>query len=337
MKRVKSELLKKEFKKINQNLVIGLISIVLTIICGVAIVYEDGKEPRNTTNLHNIIEESNTDNINGNVEIATIYQKIKSTNSEYGLYVITDGTYLYLANLKNELANELIKNENLEKEPYTVYGKTKITDSYSKKIIIEWYNQIVNKEDRITSSKFETYFGGIYLDTNEAVESPILIVLAITAMLASIFSITFILVFIIRKIQTESTLKKLSDEDLEKIEKELADSDTFHYEKAHLILTKNYIISLTGKMLITNYKDLVWIYEYRLRQYGITTNKSLMAMLKNGKVKALLQVDGVTKKSTAIIKEVVETIVSKNPKLLVGYTSENKKLAKEIIKENKTV
>lgn len=337
MKRVKSELLKKEFKKINQNLVIGLISIVLTIICGVAIVYEDGKEPRNTTNLHNIIEESNTDNINGNVEIATIYQKIKSTNSEYGLYVITDGTYLYLANLKNELANELIKNENLEKEPYTVYGKTKITDSYSKKIIIEWYNQIVNKEDRITSSEFETYFGGIYLDTNEAVESPILIVLAITAMLASIFSITFILVFIIRKIQTESTLKKLSDEDLEKIEKELADSDTFHYEKAHLILTKNYIISLTGKMLITNYKGLVWIYEYRLRQYGITTNKSLMAMLKNGKVKALLQVDGVTKKSTAIIKEVVETIVSKNPKLLVGYTSENKKLAKEIIKENKTV
>lgn len=337
MKRVKSELLKKEFKKINQNLVIGLISIVLTIICGVAIVYEDGKEPRNTTNLHNIIEESNTDNINGNVEIATIYQKIKSTNSEYGLYVITDGTYLYLANLKNELANELVKNENLEKEPYTVYGKTKITDSYSKKIIIEWYNQIVNKEDRITSSEFETYFGGIYLDTNEAVESPILIVLAITAMLASIFSITFILVFIIRKIQTESTLKKLSDEDLEKIEKELADSDTFHYEKAHLILTKNYIISLTGKMLITNYKDLVWIYEYRLRQYGITTNKSLMAMLKNGKVKALLQVDGVTKKSTAIIKEVVETIVSKNPKLLVGYTSENKKLAKEIVKENKTV
>jgi len=146
---------------------------------------------------------------------------------------------------------------------------------------------------------------------------------------------SFIIVFITKKIQTENTLKKLSDEELEKIEKELDDKETFHYERAHLILTKNYIISLTGKMLITNYKDLVWIYEYRLKQYGITTNKSLMAMLKNGKVKALLQVDGVTKKSTSVIEEVVETIVSKNSKILVGYTNENRRLAKEIVKENK--
>jgi len=162
-----------------------------------------------------------------------------------------------------------------------------------------------------------------------------MIVLAIVAMLAGLFSFSFILVFIIKKIQTESALKKLSDEDLEKIEKELEDKETFHYERAHLILTKNYIISLVGKMLIVNYKDLVWIYEYRLRQYGITTNKSLMAMLKNGKVKALLQVDGVTKKSTSVIEEVVETIIKRNPKLLVGYTNENRKLAKEIVKENK--
>ena len=135
--------------------------------------------------------------------------------------------------------------------------------------------------------------------------------------------------------QINSAIKKLSDSELEKIEKELDDKETFHYEKAHLILTKNYIISLVGKPLFINYKDVVWIYEYRLKQYGITTNKSLMAMTIDGKIKALLQVDGVTKKSKSIIEEVVETIYAKNDKILVGYTSDNRKKANEIVKENK--
>ena len=60
-----------------------------------------------------------------------------------------------------------------------------------------------------------------------------------------------------------------------------------------------------------------------------------MAMLKDGKTKALLQVDGITKKSTSIINEVAETIASKNEKILIGYTKENREKSKEIVKESK--
>ncbi len=338
MKRVKSELLKKEFKKINQNLVVGLIALVLTIICCVAYGYENGKEPKNTKYLNDVIEkEKNAVDIASNLKIHKVYSQVAINNNEpdYGLYVVGDETYYYLVYIKNNLYAELVNNKDLNNNPYTIYGKTKTTDSKVKKYTIEWYNKNVDKKDQITLSKFNDYFGGVYLDTSETLESPLLSVIAVVALLSGLVSMSFIIVFITKKIQTENTLKKLSDEELEKIEKELDDKETFHYERAHLILTKNYIISLTGKMLITNYKDLVWIYEYRLKQYGITTNKSLMAMLKNGKVKALLQVDGVTKKSTSVIEEVVETIVKKNSKLLVGYTNENRKLAKEIVKENK--
>lgn len=66
-----------------------------------------------------------------------------------------------------------------------------------------------------------------------------------------------------------------------------------------------------------------------------STTKSLMAMLKDGKTKALLQVDGITKKSTSIINEVAETIASKNEKILIGYTKENREKSKEIVKESK--
>jgi len=338
MKRVKSELLKKEFKKINQNLAIGLIALVLTIICGVAIVLQDGKEPKNTKYLNDVItKENSAADVASNLKISKVYSQVAVNNAkpDYGLYAVGDDTYLYLVFIKNDLYKELASKEDLEENPYTIYGKTKTTDSSAKKYTVEWYNKNVDKKDQITLSKFNDYFGGVYLDTSVTVESPIIYVLAVVAMLSGLFSFSFILVFIIRKIQTEKVLKKISDEDLEKLEKELDDKDTFHYERAHLILTKNHIISLTGKMLITNYKDLVWIYEHRLKQYGVTTTKSLMAMLQNGKVKALLQVDGVTKKSTSVIEEVVETIVSKNSKILVGYTNENRRLAKEIVKENK--
>lgn len=338
MKRVKNELLKKEFKKINQNLIVGIISFILAIICTIAFIYEDGREPKDTKYLNDVIEkENNAADVASNLKISKVYSKVAVNNSkpDYGLYVVGDNKYYYLVFMENKLYAELLNNSNLEKEPYTIYGKTKKTDASAKQYTVEWYNQNVKKDDQIKSSEFESYFGGVYLDSSETIESPLLVVLAIVDMLASLFAFAFILVFIIRKIQTESTLKKISDEELEKLEKELDDKDTFHYERAHLILTKNHIISLTGKMLVTTYKDLVWIYEYRLRQYGITTNKSLMAMLKNGKVKALLQVDGVTKKSTSIINEVVETIISKNPKLLVGYTKENRTQAKEIVKESK--
>jgi len=319
MKRVKSELLKKEFKKINQNLAIGLIALVLTIICGVAIVLQDGKEPKNTKYLNDVItKENSAADVASNLKISKVYSQVAVNNAkpDYGLYAVGDDTYLYLVFIKNDLYKELASKEDLEENPYTIYGKTKTTDSSAKKYTVEWYNKNVDKKDQITLSKFNDYFGGVYLDTSVTVESPIIYVLAVVAMLSGLFSFSFILVFIIRKIQTEKVLKKISDED-------------------HLILTKNHIISLTGKMLITNYKDLVWIYEHRLKQYGVTTTKSLMAMLQNGKVKALLQVDGVTKKSTSVIEEVVETIVSKNSKILVGYTNENRRLAKEIVKENK--
>ena len=54
-------------------------------------------------------------------------------------------------------------------------------------------------------------------------------------------------------------------------------------------------------------------------------------MNKLGKIRAIVQVDGVTKKSTSIINEVVDTIYAKNSNILVGYTTENSKKAKNIV------
>lgn len=335
MKRVNNDLLKKEFKKVNNNLIVGIVFVVLTIICYGLYFYEEKRVPKNTVYLNDVIEkQNNAADVKANLKVAfkpyTFAKYNDETNKAF--YIIYDGKYYYIAYMTNSEYDKL-NIDGLDKNPITVYGITKKIDSKIKSLALEAYNEAVDKDKQIKLSDFEKYFGGVYLDmTTENNMAAIIIVIAV---ICGICSFSFLLVYACRTIQNNNSLKKINDEELAKIEKELDDKETFHYEKAHLILTKNYIISFASKLLILNYKDIVWMYEHRLRQYGVTTQKSLMVMNTLGKIRAIVQVDGVTKKSSSIINEVVDTIYAKNSNILVGYTSENSKKAREIVKENK--
>lgn len=336
MKRVTNELLKKEFQKTKNNLIIGIVFIVLSLVCAVLLAYDQNKTPKNTTYLNDVIEkQNNATNVEAHLDIKKVYSKIANLDGNTTKYIVavSDGQYIYLVYMDRDKYDELIAKKDLETNPVKVYGKTKTTDTQLKNIAIKWYNTGAKADEKITSSDFQDYFGGVYLDTTE--NSVLFVILVFVAFISSICAFSFIIVYIARTVQTNNTLKKIDDEELAKIEKELDDKDTFHYERAHLILTKNYIISLVGKLAFLKYKDVIWVYEYRLKQYGVTTNKSLMAMTKDGKVRAIVQVDGLTKKSSAVLGEIAETIVSKNEKILIGYTNDNRKKANEIAKENK--
>lgn len=336
MKRVTNEILKKEFKKINGYLVIGLVCVVLTLICYGLTFYSMNREPKDAVYLNEVIEDQNNKTgVTASLDVA--YKPFLfagypgETNKSF--YIVYDGTYYYIAYMTNKDFDKL-NIDGLDKKPEKVFGKTKTVPSDIKRLAIQAYNKGLEEDKQITLSDFNSYFGGVYLDMTE-IDDAMTIIMMLIAFITNICALTYILMFIIKRIQTSSALKKIDDDELQKIEKELDDKDTFHYEKAHLILTKNFIVSFLGKMYILNYKDMIMMYEHRLRQYGITTTKSLMIMNKYGKTRAILQVDGITKKSKAIIDEVAETIASKNENLIIGYTSENLKKAREIAKKNK--
>ncbi len=470
MKRVNNEIFKKEFKKINNLLIIGIVFVILTSFCALLLLYENNRVPTDTKNLNEIIEgklsieelqkeatflndvidkQKNAEGVNSYLVITKLYTAIATyKNTDKALYIVEDkDKYLYLVCLTKDEYTRISKID-LAKNPETIYGVTKKTESNVKSYAVNWYNSNVDAEDKIKLSEFNSYFGGVYLDnttplasthnyttaeekanikinkiygrvesysagskklyaaanddfyyiialsdseyenlskkdlkknpetiygttkktnssiTNAAIkwynkefnknittseynnyfaqiyldttkDSIMMGVLAGIIFISSICTFTYLLLYFVRKLQTEKVLKNISDEELAKIEKDVDGKETFHYERAHLVLSKKYLISFVGKLLIVEYKDIVWIYEHRLKQHGITTTKSLMAMLKDGKTKALLQVDGITKKSTSIINEVAETIASKNEKILIGYTKENREKSKEIVKESK--
>lgn len=337
MKRVESETLKKEFKKIKNNLVIGLVCIVLCVLCFFLIGYNEKRAPKDATYLNTaIVDKQNEEDIKVSLTVASIPYNFAQYRDETNkaFYIVYDGTYNYIAYMTNkdfeELNTEDIKNNNK-----TIYGVSKKISSDIKKLALEVINEGVEEDKQISSSEFEDYFGAIYIDTTASNDDVYTTILAIMLVLTGISAWAFILVYIIRTISTNNALKKIDEDELRKIEAEIEAKDAFHYEKAHLILTKNYIVSFTGKLYILKYKDIVWMYEHKLKQYGVTTTKSLMVMNTLGKTRAIVQVDGVTKKSTSILNEVADTIYQANPKILVGYTKENREAAKEIVNSEK--
>jgi len=332
MKRLTNEKLKKEFRKVNNNLIIAIVCLVLGIVCIGIGFYAENRVPKDTEYLNDIIESENSDREDIKVNVKISMQPVlfarMTNNSNMKYYITADDKYYYIISLTDSQYDD-IKDKDLEKEPITIYGKTKLISSDIKRLAKSYYNQAMEKdEDKIsTDDDFYNIFGDLYLDsTNENIASIILIAIGALCML---MWTCFILAFLIMKIRLDRTFKKIDDEELKKIEEEIDDKDSFHYERAHLILTKNYIISFLSGFKALKYEDIIWIYEYRLRQYGMTTQKSIMVMDKTGKVKPLITLDGVTKKSKLVFDEIADTILSKNSKILVGYNKENKKKIKE--------
>lgn len=332
MKRLTNEKLKKEFRKVNNNLIIAIVCLILGFLCIGLSFYAEKRVPKDTEYLNQIIESDREvrEDIKVNVKVAmkpVLFAKM-SNNSNKKFYINFDGKFYYIISLTENQYNDIIEND-LEKEPITIFGKTKTISNDIKNLAKSYYNKAMEKaEDKITTEEdFFNIFGDVYLDsTNEETGSTILLVIGALCML--MWTI-FILMFIIMKVKLTTTFKKIDDEELRKIEEEIDDKESFHYEKAHLILTKNYIISFLNGFRALKYEDIIWLYEYRLRQYGMTTQKSIMVMDKTGKVKPIITLDGVTKKSKLVFDEIAETILSKNNKILVGYNKENKKRIKE--------
>lgn len=335
MKRVSNELIKKEFKKTKNNLIIGIVFLILSVLCTVLTIYENKRVPKNTISLHEAIETTSNYNLKSHVVVKEISNKITTIggNSDKILTMVSDDEYMYLICVDKETFDELFNKEDLYDNPITLYGTTK-SNSTVKSTTIRWFNSYMEENDqKLSSTDFDNYLGNIYLDTTEI--SNMSTVLVVINLICGLCAFSFLLVYIIWATKTNSVFKKIDDEELAKIEKDLEGKDTFHYERARLILSKNYLLSFGGNILIMKIKDIYWLYEHRLRQNGITTQKSLFVLNKEGKTKSIMNVDGVTKKSTAVLEEVMETLAKRNEDMLIGYSKENQEKVREYMKELK--
>ena len=250
---------------------------------------------------------------------------------DYYFYYVFDENYMYVVRMRDNTYESFLTDDLLE-NPKRISGMTKTIPEDIKEIAIEVYNEEMEEEDQITSGDFTRYFNDVYLDAEALplTETDVFVIIGVVVITVGAIVLLCGGVMLMRY---KKNIKKLTNEDIEKIDQELNDKETFFYKTAHAALTKNYVVHFGNTFEAILYQDIIWIYPYEIRQRGVKTSQSIQIMTNDGKMHGIASMGTYTKKSREIYEEIFDTIVKKCPNALVGFTKENKKLAKEKIKK----
>ena len=247
---------------------------------------------------------------------------------DYYFYYVFDEDYMYIVRMRDNTYESLLTDDIVE-NPIRISGMTKTIPEDIKEIAIEVYNEDLEEEYQITASDFTNYFNNVYLDA-EALPLTDTDVFIILGVVAIVVGAVFLLCGAIMIVRYKKNIKKLTEEDVHKIDEELNEKDAFFYKNAHVSLTKNYIVNFGNTFDVISYKDIVWMYPYTLRYYGMKTYQSIMLVTKDKKNHTVCYMNVLTKTNKEIYQEIYETILNKNSKILNGFTKENKEKMKEI-------
>lgn len=328
----------KERKKQNIFLWIAILSI---IIMGIFFFYGNKRvddSEKNKDTMHNVILKENEEERNNKkayINVSYVPYKFavyEDTSDAY--YFVMDDKYMYVVYMTTADYYKLNK-EDIKANPVKVEGITKKTPDDIKKLAIETYNEAMeNEKDKLAISDFDNYFGSIYLDmalSNDSIGD----FEYLMGVIFGVLGLIMFIIFIIYRVSYKKGIKKLDSSEITKIDMEMNDPEAFYYEKAHLFLTKNYIINFAGLFNVINYKDIIWIYPFVMRTNGIKTSQSIMVVTKDGKAKKVADIDVFTKGKKEIFDEIFNTIASKNDKIIIGYDKESQMKAKEELKKYK--
>ena len=150
-----------------------------------------------------------------------------------------------------------------------------------------------------------------------------------------VLGIILTIISISRKVSYSKEIKKLDDYDIDKLDKEMNNENAFYYEKTRTYLTDNYIVNLGLPFSIIRYSNILWMYRFEQRTNVIKTEQSNKVLTNDGVTRNIVRMDVLTKKQKEILDEIWNTIISKNDKMLIGYTKENISKMKEKVKEIK--
>ncbi len=257
------------------------------------------------------------------------------TGVDHKTYFVWDEKYIYIVDLNDKNREDLnpvydysySEDENaVAPEAKRIYGMVKSIPSDLKKIAIDSYNEMKG-EKVLNLTNFKDYLGTVYMDTFETPNNDIISTLSVSVIFFVIGGL-LIIAFVCVKARTKKNMKKV-EEKWDTILNELDSSDCFHYKKASLYITKNYLISYAAGLELYDYKDIVWIYPHEYRYNGSLSQKSMMIVLKDSKTKKLATVSA-SKKNLNMFDEMYESLLNKMPDVLSGYTKENKDKAKQL-------
>lgn len=327
MENVEIKIIKDKLKKFKILLAVWVVVVVLGIGLAVIGYLEDHKEVKLTYLNDLILQEDNNILKNSYLDVYTSpYVFAEYENEDSKFYIVKDSEYLYIVYLDDELYEKIASVEDIENNPYRVEGYTESIPDDVRALAIEAYNEAF-EEEIVNESNFDSYFGSIYLNTNDIYNNADMFY--IFAIVAGIVGLCGIFGIANANKNSKKVLSKMMYNEFKNLSKELDSEDAKKYEKDRVYFTKSYIVSLISYIDIIKYKDIVWYYKHEVRTNGIKTSQGLIVVTKDG-VKHTIVMFSNSKKARAKFEEIWKLLADKLPKVLVGYTTENIKKAKEL-------
>ncbi len=251
---------------------------------------------------------------------------ISSSIAKYGkstdaYYYAWDSDYNYIVYLK-ESTVKMIINKDLEANPVRIEGTTSKIEKKLMNIVIKQYNETVDDNDeKLTINNFKNIYGDVYLNEVSSSFNRIIFYYVFGTVFL-IIGMGFLLSGLIKIIQTRFNLKKYSNEELKKIEKDIESIDSIYYDKYQIYLTKKYILLLNGKFVKINYSDILWMYPYEQKIIIIKGVKSIKIYTED-KNYYVFATSRNNKKNNKDFEELFNIISKHNRKIKLGYTKEN--------------
>ena len=237
-------------------------------------------------------------------------------------YLATDGINVYILNLSASQYNLICNYLNDEAASSLIYGMSEEIPQDLKEVAVDIYNQLY-QTDEVTIDNFNNYLVPYLINLKANPNSSAQILRGI-GILSGIIAIIFGIYCIFAMLKNRKNVKKFNNEyGLNLIIEQLNDSTNIEFKKSKVLFLKDYIISYTSIINIIKYDDIVWIYPYDFRVYGIVTNKRIIIITKDKKQYVLANISAFGKDNKDQFKKCMDEIVKRNPNILIGYTPEN--------------
>lgn len=266
-------------------------------------------------------------------EIPYLFATKEEKSSKQKFYfAIDEHNYWYIVRLTDKTYEKLEEQYNADKEnfKYTLKGYIYDDPSELKRLAISAYNENLEESaEKLTTTNFKDYLGSTYLDeTKTPFDSTATIFIGV-GIGTAVISLIFLIIYISQATKVKSTLKKYNIEDLKEA---LSNCNMEEYKKQSIYLTNKYLISTLNGLDVFEYKDILWIYNEKRKQNGVSLGVWLMVCTADRK---RIQVGRAQKDD--ILIEIMTKIKEKNQDILVGFTGDNNKQYKELTKKNKEI
>ena len=209
-----------------------------------------------------------------------------------------------------------------------IYGRGRKLDEKKIKYLTEQFSKTY---DNVTEDKVREIYG-VYFDTSN-VDSTGVAGLIFFGVLFVVLAPFMLFIYLCLYISFKKSIKHLTRDRIEEINKELNDNIK-QFNKLNIILTDNYLLTYSKKLLCFNYSDIFMIYKQKVTTKRIT-NYFLHIIDKSGKTYQLCSSNQFATRRLNEIDDIINMVSIKNPKVLIDQTKENNELLKELRKEIK--